>query len=104
MKRDEFDRNIMQLLNLLKKLLKNHPKGANFANFFDAPPSSPEKINLNLCFFNFMPISAEEMEELEEAYSELLDQEGEHASESEFLDLDWNQNDIDFLKRHGMSF
>ncbi len=100
MKRDDFDKNVVQLLNLLKKLMKNNPKGAQFSDFFE--PNQIDKINLNVCFFNFLPMSPEDMEEFEEAYSELLEQDG--VEEHGHAEFGWNQSDLDFLERHGMKF
>ena len=100
MKRDEFDKSMVQLMNLLKKIMKHYPKGAQLPNFLD--PKEMDKVNLNICFFNFIPMSPEDMEEFEEAYAELLEQSDE--SEAETLELEWNDSDLDFLKRHGMTF
>jgi hypothetical protein len=102
MKRDEFEKNIMQLLSLLKKILKNHPQeDAQMANLFE--PKQMEKMVLNLCFFNFIPMTPEELSELEEAYEEALEKQ---AGGSDFCreadDFNWNENDIEFLKRHGI--
>ena len=102
MKRDEFDKNMTQLLSLLKKILKSYPKGSQFSNFLD--PQHLDKVNLNICFFNLLPLSAEDLDEFEEAYSELLDQNHSDDSEAEISDFDWTQNDMDFLKRNGMTF
>ena len=104
MKRDEFEKNLSQLLNLLKKILKTQPPASGIpplANFLDQKHS--DSVTFNLCFFNFLPISPEEMEELEEAYNEAFG--GEAAgSASEGDEFTWNQNDIEFLKRNGMKF
>ena len=102
MKRDEFDKDMVQLLNLLKKILKSHPQSAQFSNLLS--PKQIDKINLNLCFFNFLGMSPEDLEEFEEAYSEFLEQDSTANAHAEPVDFGWNQNDIDFLKRHGMSF
>jgi len=101
MKRDEFEKNLNQLLGLLKKLLRSYPGGAQAANFLEN--KSQDKVNLNVCFFNFLPMSAEEIEELEEACSDALEQRGEE-SETTTSDFVWNKNDEDFLRQNGMTF
>ncbi len=102
MKRDEFEHHISQLLTLLKKILKSQPgaNGLNFKNVFDQKHSDP--VVFNLCFLNFLSISPEDMEELEEAVSEAFDHSFETIQEAD--EFHWNQSDIEFLKRYGMKF
>src|SRR3989338_804856 len=101
MKRDEFERNLSQLLNLLKKLLKNNRGGEiHLPHFLDAKHA--DSVTFNLCFFNFIPISEEEMEEFEEAVANAFEQDSDGSDETD--NFNWNDNDIEFLKRHGMTF
>ena len=105
MKRDEFERNVFQLLNLLKKILKQGAQGGSSSSplgFLDKIPS--EKIILNLCLFNFLPITDDEMAELEEAYAEGMERQHSHDTEDAADEFNWNDSDIDFLKRNGMTF
>jgi hypothetical protein len=100
MKRDEFERNMKQLLRLLKKIMRSHPGGSQFANLLDS--QAQDKINLNFCFFNFVPLTREDMEEMEESFAEIQNENGsEDASDGD--DFGWNSEDSDFLKRYGMS-
>jgi hypothetical protein len=75
------------------------------------PPQGPLKdveslfkgqgINLNLCFFTFLPMSEEELDELEEIYEHyLFDEEWQ----SEDLTTELNSKDLDFLRRNGIRF
>ena len=102
MKRDNFESNISQLLNLLKKILKSHPEGSQLSHIFDH--QNVDKINLNLCFFNFIPMTPEELDELEAAYADAAEEsDSEDASGSEHAnDFTWNQADLDFLRRNGI--
>ena len=101
MKRDEFERNLSQLLNLLKKLLKSKPGGEiHLPHFLDSKHA--DSVTFNLCFFNFIPISEEEMEEFEEAVANAFEQESDVSEGAD--GFSWDDNDIEFLKRHGMTF
>ena len=91
----EFDQSMSQLLTLLKKLLKNVPKGGTFTS-----PDKDQAVNLNL-FFTFFPITPEEMDELEEIYEHYFFQEDKNQEE---FSSDLNQSDLDFLKRNGIQF
>lgn len=105
MKRDEFDKSIHQLLNLLKKILKNHPAGPSINQLLDS--KNLENVVLNLCFFNFIPMTSEEMDEFEDAFHAAQD----HAEDSQDSAHDeainhfgWNEHDVEFLKRNGIKF
>ena len=112
MKRDEFEKNMAQLLSLLKKMLKQPPvNGFPFLNPSDLKNELKGLGNLvvNVCFFNFIPMTQEEMDELEQAYAEAL---GAQETETDSHERNethaaggfhWNQDDVDFLKQHGMT-
>ncbi|PIQ85622.1 MAG: hypothetical protein COV74_07950 [Candidatus Omnitrophica bacterium CG11_big_fil_rev_8_21_14_0_20_45_26] len=102
MRRDDFEKHMNQLLNLLKKILKNYPGGGQAAQFLDA--NHADKINVNVCFFNFLPLSEDDIEELEEACDDLLDQETGELSAEAKSEFTWDKNDEDFLKQNGMTF
>ncbi len=93
----EFDQNLNQLIGLLKKLLKNVPKGP-FQSFSGDKEAG---INLNVNFFTFFPLSGEEMDEFEEIYDQYFFQDDKGAEE---LTTELNQSDVDFLRRHGIRF
>ena len=98
----EFDSNINQLVKLLKKIIKNLPANGNQG--FSPVSSSQWKdnaINLNLCFITLLPMSAEELDELEELYDEYLSQEERKSGD---WSTDLSSSDVDFLKRNGIKF
>lgn len=92
----EFDQSMNQLLGLLKKMLKNIPLQG---------PSSQSNlgkdsgINVNLCFFTFLPLAPEEFDELEEVYDHFLFQD-----EKEDFNSDLSPADIEFLRSNGIRF
>ncbi len=96
----EFEQNINQLVHLLKKIIKNLPgQGTGFGQF---PGNSKDgNVQLNLCFFNFIPMTPEDMEELEEAYEEALSQEERKGEE---VSGELSADDIEFLKKHGIRY
>ena len=93
----EFESNMNQLVHLLKKILKHLPGQSPFSQFKAKPG---EGLNLNVCFFNFLPLSPEEFEAFQD------------ACEHEILHEDWNEeftrelsvSDIEFLRRNGIRF
>ncbi len=97
-KNKEFENNMNQLVRILKKLLKNIPGQAPFPNF--QAPSGDGSVHLNLCFFSFFPISAEELDEFEEAWEQAYypDEKGEDLSP------ELTPSDVEFLRRHGIRF
>lgn len=95
----EFEQNMSQLLQLLKKILSNPVSQGKLSEL----PSflSNQGLNLNLFFLTFLPMSADELDELEEIYEHFMFDE---ELKSEDLTTDLNSGDIDFLKRHGIKF
>lgn len=92
----EFDQHMTQLLQLLRKIIKQIPMGT-------LPPVSGKEmkdngVNVNFCFFNFLPMTEEEMEQIDD----MLDQFG--SEEERDLSADLNAADRDFLKRNGIRF
>ena len=96
----EFDQNMNQLVRLLKKIIKGLPFGSKLPQ----EPFSKEKgsgINVNFCFFNFLPISEEDMDEMDAIYDHFLAEEEEKAAD---FSPDLSASDKDFLSRHGIRF
>ena len=99
---EDFNKNVSKLLSLLKNMLKNQkidPKELN--EFF-----GKKDINLNLCFFTFLPFP---LDDLDEADIEELGEEGindliHKSNDSADLKFELNHHDLDFLKKHGMKF
>ena len=95
----EFYQSVQHLVELLKKMIPHIPP----------PPykesaswnSKDMNLNLNFCFFNFLPMSPEEMDELEEIYEEFLLAQEERAG---VLKGELTVSDLEFLRRHGIRF
>lgn len=96
----DFDQNMNQLVHLLKKIIKGLPFGAG-SQPFSAKDKKEGGININFCFFNFLPITDEEIEEMDAIHDQFLAQEeGRYAEFSPEL----NSSDMDFLRRNGIRF
>jgi len=96
------DPDIEKLIHLLKKILKKDPQGSEqLSKIFDN-----KALNINLCFLTFVPMSFDEVDELNELYEDVMSR-GEDAFrrdlESE-LEFKLNHNDVEFLKKNGMYF
>ena len=94
-----FDHQMNQLLLLLRKLLKNIPLQEDMAKKW-AFSEKDSNFNLNVCFFNFFPMTAEEWDEIEELYENYFSHEDSGHDLSSQLTL----SDLEFLKRHGIQF
>lgn len=94
----EFESNMNQLVRLLKKLLKNLPGQPPFSHFQGKPGDG--NVHLNVCFFNFLPMSPEEFEAFEDAYEQAVFPE----DKGEDLSRDLTPSDLEFLRRHGIRF
>ena len=93
-----FERSMKQLLSLLKKILKNLPSQGPLSPM--NPALKDSGVNLNLCFFTFLPILPEDWEEWEELYDTYLS--GEEKADEFSSEL--SPADIEFLRRHGIRF
>lgn len=96
----DFNQNINQLIELLKKILTHIPHQP----VDSASLNRKEKemsIHFNLCFFNLLPLSGEELDELEEFYESFLHP---HDEKGEELEPDLTPLDIEFLKQNGIRF
>ena len=97
MKEEDFNQNMHQLVCLLKKILKNLP-------LQDSMPQLPSLlkesgINVNLCFFTFLPISPEDLDDLEDLYDPLW-----HEERAEDSGRELSADDREFLRRNGIRF
>ena len=93
----EFDRNINQLIHLLKKIIGNMPTGPGPYPWMG--PNKESGVHFNLCFFNFLPLTADELDELEDEY-ELFQEE----KKGDDLKTQLSSADLEFLRRHGIRF
>jgi hypothetical protein len=95
----EFEQNMNQLIQLLKKILASplsQGKKAEYSNWI-----KKEGANLNVYFFTFFPLAPEELDELEEIYDRFLFDE---EVRPEDLTTDLTSMDLDFLRRNGIQF
>jgi hypothetical protein len=102
---EDFNQNVSKLLALLKNMLKNQKIDNKDLNEF----FGKKDINLNLCFFTFLPFPMEELDELEldelseEGFSEYINNK-KKDKEAEELKFEITTSDMDFLKKHGIKF
>lgn len=99
----DFENNMGQLVNLLKKMMKSLPSQAGGAPFKQFPSKDPS-INVNICLFSFLPMSPEELEEWEDLYDQYMSGVDPHSDNSSEMTMDLNASDLDFLKKHGLRF
>ncbi len=95
-----FEKNMNQLILLLRKIISNLPSAGALPKL---PASFKDSgLNLNLCFFTFIPMLPEEIDELAESAedAEFFREEKRADDYSSHL----NAEDIDFLRRHGIQF
>lgn len=95
----DFEKNIQQLMQLLKKIIVTQPNQKQIAkmqSFF-----KEQGLNFNLFFFNFFPMSDEELDELEEIYEQYF---FDDDKTPEDLTTDLNLEDIEFLRKNGIRF
>ncbi len=109
--RDEFNQNMEKLFFLLQKMLKTpkEPSASSDNGGLDLNKllnSTDKQINLNLCFFAFLPISGDEMDDFEDSFEDYLfgsEVNSKETAEAE-LKFELNSTDRDFLKNHGIQF
>jgi len=95
---NDFGDNIQELLKVLRKLLKSQKSG----NVDLSSLLGKKDVNLNLCFFTFLPVCEEEMAELEaELAAELAP---ELLEEGEDLKFELSKRDLEFLRTNGLKF
>jgi len=97
----EFEKNLKQLMRLLKKMMAQYPgaaKGEDLAKFFKSQKNMPD---INIFLLNFAASNPENLDELEEIFEESLFSEGFKPGE---LKYELNGDDQEFLKRHGIRF
>jgi hypothetical protein len=105
---DDFAQNIAKLLTMLKGMVKNKSIYNAKLSEFLGKQFGKSDVNVNLCFFTFMPMPFDEMEEDEiEEFMESHVANFEHGQENfsaTDLNFELNSQDIEFLKRHGLKF
>ena len=98
----DFEKNMVQLVNLLKKMMKNLPnQGGSPLKQFQTKDAN---INMNICIFSFLPMTPEELDEWEDLYDQYMSGMDPHSDSHAELTMDLNASDLDFLKKHGIRF
>lgn len=102
---DEFNKNIGKLLHVLSRILKNQKFDSDELKRAFKDIAQDDNINLNV-FFTFMPIAAEEFDELSAEFEEMFDEghAAAYANEENPLKFELTVHDHEFLKKNGISF
>lgn len=100
---NEFERNMKQLMHLLKKIMHQYPMDgkspAEIMRFLkDMKDKSPD---VNIFFLNMSPLSPEEFDEIEGMFEDGVV--SEHLRSGE-LKCELSADDQVFLRQHGIRF
>lgn len=90
---------MQKFIQMLKKLLKNHPIKDKF-NEMDGNGEKNSEINVNVFFMPFLSLSPEDMDELEDIYDEYFDED----KVKDEMETDLTKSDMEFLKQNGIRF
>jgi hypothetical protein len=102
---EDLSRNLNKLLAILKKMMAQQgAQGKNLPPEIQQLFSDPKNIQLNLCFFSFLPVSPDALDELEDALQESLVPHQEEEGEEDLLNFEITASDVDFLKKNGIKF
>ena len=99
----EFEQNMKQLMNLLKKIMSQYSmEGKSPAEMMKFLKGMKDKSpDVNIFFLNMSPLSPEEFDEMEEMFEGGVM--SEHFRSGE-LKCELNDDDQAFLKQHGIRF
>ena len=98
--KEPMDGDVQKLIKLLKKILKSHPNGADISKIM-----GEQAINLNLCFFAFVPMDIEDVDDFEAMCDEYVSRMEEAVyGPKEKLEFKLSQEDVTFLKQNGIKF
>ena len=96
----DFSNDIRKLIKILRKIMKNHPLQDKLPDP-DRPGS--QDFNLNVFIFPFLPVTSEELEELEQMCESVMF-DPEKDKEADETDHDLSPSDLEFLRRHGIRY
>jgi len=99
---NNMDPDIEKLIKLFKKIMKKDPKTSEqLSKMLDN-----KAINVNLCFITFLPMSADDLDEFNEIYEDVLNrtEDGIKADTDSELEFELTLGDLDFLKKNGIEF
>ena len=94
-----FDQNMLHLVELLRKIISQIPTRSSL----ETPKfhSKDSNITMNFCFFNFLPMSPEDMDELEEIYDSFMRESEDSGFE---MKSELTSADLEFLRRNGIRY
>ncbi len=95
----DFNQDMKKFIQMLKKLLRNHPLQDKIRDSQESQGGND--INMNIFIFPLIPLTPEEMDELEEIYDPYAFDE---EKISEDLNTHLTDSDLDFLRRYGIRF
>ena len=99
---EEFNKNMQKLLVLLGKILRTNKD--QLGTDLNELINNKKSVNVNLCIFTFLPMSQEDMEDLEDMFDEMNGEEGQGFDPEGELKFELDSKDVDFLKTHGIRF
>ncbi|MBU3759829.1 MAG: hypothetical protein FGM27_07885 [Candidatus Omnitrophica bacterium] len=95
----DFNQDIKKFIQMLKRLLRSHPISDKLKESGEG--SAPAEINMNVFIFPLIPLTPEEMDELEDIYDA---QSADEVRGSEEFSTDLTESDLDFLRKYGIRF
>ncbi len=99
----EFEKNMNQLIHFLSNMIKNIPHFPQAGFPKSSGKDKDSGINVNFCFFTFLPVASEDLDEMDEIYERFLAEEEKMQNASE-LSGELSASDLDFLRRNGIRF
>jgi len=96
----EFEENMNHLVQLLKKILMSQPSNSSQLSELQSLFKG-QGMNVNLCFFTFLPMFPEDFEELEEMCEQFLTDEDRR---SEDMTTELSASDLEFLRKNGIRY
>lgn len=111
---NDMQQNIQKLLQLMKQILLQEGNNPQFKQ--GLPSGFPadlkdflkdqKNVQLNMCVFAFLPIEAQDYEDMEGVCEEVMscDLDEGHSSSSANLSMEMTTQDFDFLKKNGIKF
>lgn len=91
----DFEQNMKQLMQILKKLMLYYPSLEKNPKWQKA--LNDKDTDLNVFMFNFFPLPTEELDEIEDMFEQAVTREEDFKCEL-------NSADEEFLKKHGIQF
>lgn len=97
---NEYHQDMKQLIQLLRKIIKNHTSKDPFKDAQQNP--SRDAMQFNFFIFPLMAMTPEDMDEFEEILEQYFPEEGQDGTGD--LRYELEPGDMDFLRKHGIKF